>query len=351
VDDKQPGGALPRARRADLPVRRVTVNAIIAWNMAFYRKAAGLTQEELGELLGWGKTIVSTAERSWDAKRVRNFSAEDLTKIAVALEIPIAGLFLPPEDDGITARYVLQWRGREDMDLSDLLAYVYPSYEGDFPVMDAYRKRLIAARAPERGEPEPVMFDETRPFEDNMDTAARVLSLAQQTADQAIADARGEADKTLGRARTEVGALLMLAKRQAEQITADARSRAESLELDAQERHRQAMGSLVEHREQLEQRIDGLRVFERDYRSRLQALLEGQMRELWAGAQGSGIDKAMDELQARAVESSGQRVSAVVLREDGTYDVLQLGPAREGGPGAAEDRSDPTAEREGGTGS
>ena len=57
---------------------------------------------------------------------------------------------------------------------------------------------------PER-RPEPVMMS-PRPVEDNMDTAARVLALAQQTADQAIADARREADETLGRARREAGA-------------------------------------------------------------------------------------------------------------------------------------------------
>ena len=43
--------------------------------------------------------------------------------------------------------------------------------------------------------------------------------------------------------------ILNKARRQAEQITGDARARAESLERDAQERHRQAMGSLVQQRE------------------------------------------------------------------------------------------------------
>ena len=62
-------------------------------------------------------------------------------------------------------------------------------------------------------------------IEDNMDTAARVLSLAQQTADQAIADARREADETLGRARREADEVLTKARRQAEQITGDARAR------------------------------------------------------------------------------------------------------------------------------
>jgi DivIVA domain-containing protein len=136
---------------------------------------------------------------------------------------------------------------------------------------------------PERRQPEPVMMGGMPHIEDNMDTAARVLSLAQQTADQAIADARREADETLGRARREADEVLTKARRQAEQITGDARARAESLERDAQERHRQAMGSLVQTREELERRVDDLRAFEREYRSRLKAYLEGQLRDLEAG--------------------------------------------------------------------
>src|SRR5260370_1243700 len=63
---------------------------------------------------------------------------------------------------------------------------------------------LMAAEPPRReperlAPPEPVMMP-TRPVEDNMDTAARGLALAQQTADQAIAQAPREADATLGRA-------------------------------------------------------------------------------------------------------------------------------------------------------
>src|SRR5580700_2092380 len=142
---------------------------------------------------------------------------------------------------------------------------------------------------PER-RPEPVMM---KPVEDNMDTAARVLALAQQTADQAIADARREADETLGRARREADEILTKARRQSEQITSDARARAESLERDAQERHRQAMGSLVQSREELERRVDDLRAFEREYRSRLKAYLEGQLRDLEAGVTDSGTFPAM----------------------------------------------------------
>src|SRR6516165_10909953 len=146
---------------------------------------------------------------------------------------------------------------------------------------------------PEPRRPEPAMMSMAPPPEDNMDTAARVLALAQQTADQAIADARREADETLGRARREADEILGKARRQAEQITSDARARAESLERDAQERHRQAMGSLDQQREELERRVDDLRAFEREYRSRLKAYLEGQLRDLEAGAADSGTFPAV----------------------------------------------------------
>jgi DivIVA domain-containing protein len=160
---------------------------------------------------------------------------------------------------------------------------------------------------PERRQSEPVMMG-VAPAEDNMDTAARVLALAQQTADQAIADARREADETLGRARREADDILSKARRQAEQITGDARARAESLERDAQERHRQAMGSLVQQREELERRVDDLRAFEREYRSRFKAYLEGLLRDLEAGASDTGGFRAMG--------SGPQPVPTAIARAD-----------------------------------
>jgi DivIVA domain-containing protein len=156
--------------------------------------------------------------------------------------------------------------------------------------------------------PEPVRA--SMPSADNMDTAARVLALAQQTADQAIADARREADETLGRARREADEILGKARRQAEQITSDARARAESLERDAQERHRQAMGSLVQQREELERRVDDLRAFEREYRSRLKAYLEGQLRDLEAGAADSGTFPAVAGAQSAVSGGMSSRMES-----------------------------------------
>ena len=142
--------------------------------------------------------------------------------------------------------------------------------------------------------PEPVM---TATPGASVDSITRMLSLAQQTADQAVADARREAGETLGQARREANDILSKARHQAEQITSDARARSENLDRDAQERHRQALGSLIQQREELERRVDDLRLFEREYRSRLTDYLEGQLRDLDSPAFASEVFPAVTAQQ------------------------------------------------------
>ena len=281
--DTESSSALPR--QPGLPVRKISVNAIVALNMGYFRRAAGLSQQELGDLIGWGKSMVSTAERSADARRVRQFSADDLVKIAAALRVPLGGLFLPPEDSGTAVRYVLDppLPGEKTSEVTGLLRYAFPDFGeeyGSSPVGDAYRQRLIAAGLGR--------------LDKSMDLALHVLAEAQR-----------------------------VARHQAEQITGDARARAESLERDAQERHRQAMGELVKHRAELERRIDDLRAFEAEYRSRLRLFLESQYRELWVGTEGFDADELLEAMRRKAGGRPAGNVTAVLLGEDGTYDVLR----------------------------
>lgn len=179
-------------------------------------------------------------------------------------------------------------------------------------------------------EPEPVLgglgMAPAPTGEDNMDTAARVLALAQQTADQAIADARREADETLGRARREAEEILGKARRQADQIVSEARSRAEALDRDAQERHRQVMGSLVQQREELEREVDNLRAFEREYRSRLKVYLEGQLRDLEAGSTETGAFAAVPG----AASAPSQPGAPQVIPQTGPQNALPHGENRNG---------------------
>jgi DivIVA domain-containing protein len=123
------------------------------------------------------------------------------------------------------------------------------------------------------------------------DSAARVLALAQQTADQAIAEARSEANKIIGEARTK-----------AEALERDARAKADAMERDAQQKHQAAIGSLENQRVQLERKVDELRGFEREYRSRLRSYLEGQMRQLEGQGEESLAPPARAPLPQPAVQ-------------------------------------------------
>jgi DivIVA domain-containing protein len=223
-------------------------------------------------------TPADVRNKQFSTTRLRpGYDEEEVDAFLDEVEAELDRLIQENEELRAKLAEVLRGGGKPAMALSSPLSDPKPDMMAPEPTMEQPMMRR----------PEPMM-DRPYQVEDNMDTAARVLSLAQQTADQAIADARREADETLGRARREADEVLTKARRQAEQITGDARARAESLERDAQERHRQAMGSLVQQREELERRVDDLRAFEREYRSRLKAYLEGQLRDLEAGVTESG---------------------------------------------------------------
>jgi DivIVA domain-containing protein len=93
---------------------------------------------------------------------------------------------------------------------------------------------------------------------------ARMLVLAQQTADAAVNEAQVEADRTRGSARVE-----------AERVLSEARARA------AEE-----IGQLERNKSGLEGQIEHLQTFEREYRQRLRAYLEMQLHDLETGKGG-----------------------------------------------------------------
>ena len=95
--------------------------------------------------------------------------------------------------------------------------------------------------------------------------ALRTLLLAQQTADAAVAQARAEAD----------------------QIVAQARRTLTEADEEVATKVAAVLGDLEERRTQLEAQIEDLRAFEREYRIRLKAYLEGQLRDL-GGTGGTG---------------------------------------------------------------
>jgi len=67
---------------------------------------------------------------------------------------------------------------------------------------------------------------------------------------------------------------------QRDKIIAEAQIEASSLVNDAQEKSRKTLGALEQQRSVLERKVEQLRGFERDYRSRLKSYIEGQLRDL-----------------------------------------------------------------------
>lgn len=115
------------------------------------------------------------------------------------------------------------------------------------------------------------------------ESAARILALAQQTADTAVAEASAEAERLLAQAQARAG-----------ELDQQTRTRSEALERDLDDRTRQAIDKLGRDQAQLQQRIDELSAFEREYRTRLRSYLQGQIRQL----DGAGEDGLAPERPA-----------------------------------------------------
>jgi DivIVA domain-containing protein len=170
----------------------------------------------------------------------------------------------------------------------------------------------------------PPMREQTSPGGDHHVQAAKVLGLAQEMADRLTGEAKAEADGMLSEARTKSEQLLSDARAKADGMVNEARPRAEtmlndartraetldrqsrekaaSLERDAARKHTEIIGSLSQEKSILEKKIDELRTFEREYRTRLKTYLESQLREL--DGRGSAAPAA-DAVRTQGFVTSG----------------------------------------------
>jgi DivIVA domain-containing protein len=92
------------------------------------------------------------------------------------------------------------------------------------------------------------------------EAAAGMLALAQRLHDEYVKNGEQQRDKMIE----------------------EAREHSTRLKHEADEKQQQTLGVLEQERVLLERKIDELRGFERDYRSRMKAYLEGQLRDLEA---------------------------------------------------------------------
>jgi vacuolar-type H+-ATPase subunit H len=109
----------------------------------------------------------------------------------------------------------------------------------------------------------------------------------RQDAAKAIADARGKAEQIVRDAQAHAGGLrrdadkaLSDARAGAAEIIKDAQANATGLDREAQQRYDEVVGTLERKRVALQDQIDSLEQFDRDYRSRLRSFMQSQLRAL-----------------------------------------------------------------------
>ena len=107
--------------------------------------------------------------------------------------------------------------------------------------------------------------------------AEKILTDARAAAEQIARDSHARTEE----ARTTADKIVNDARAAAEQIADDAQANADHLNLQARQRFDDVVGSLGTRRESLQQQIEALEQFDREYRARLTHFMQGQLRALW----------------------------------------------------------------------
>jgi hypothetical protein len=151
---------------------QLTPNQIVAWNLRRARQTRGWTQVEaaahLEPYLGtrWSEAVFSSAERSVDGKRVREFTADDIHAFAQAFGFPLTYFLTPPDRDELQigpaaseersslAEYrdmvfdvgedAPTWLLRGAIPLTAETTRALRRWEANFTAMVAYRDREVA---------------------------------------------------------------------------------------------------------------------------------------------------------------------------------------------------------------
>lgn len=96
------------------------------------------------------------------------------------------------------------------------------------------------------------------PAANNTETAAGILAMAQKMHDDYVGAGVEQRDKIIAEAQIEASGLVS----------------------EAQDKSRKILSNLEQQKSVLERKVEQLRGFERDYRARLKAYIEGQLRDL-----------------------------------------------------------------------
>ncbi|MEV6846856.1 hypothetical protein [Actinoplanes sp. NPDC051411] len=116
--------------------------------------------------------------------------------------------------------------------------------------------------------------------------ADKVLTDARAASEQVARDSHARTEE----ARRTADKIVAEARAQCEQIVAEARASSEHLNQQARQRYDDVVGSLGTKREALQNQIEALEHFDREYRSRLTAFMQHQLRALWVDQPQMNLD-------------------------------------------------------------
>jgi cell division septum initiation protein DivIVA len=107
--------------------------------------------------------------------------------------------------------------------------------------------------------------------------AEKILTDARAAAEQIARDSHARTEE----ARRNAEKIVNDARAQSGQIAEDAQANADHLNLQARQRYDDVVGSLGTKREALQDQIEALEQFDREYRGRLTTFMQNQLRALW----------------------------------------------------------------------
>jgi DivIVA domain-containing protein len=266
----------------------------------------------------------------------RGYNEDEVDAFLDLVEAELARLIEENEDLREQVSQLDQRLGNAQADLED--ARSRPPAMGAPPTQQIQRAveppPMRAMEPPPRtmSAPPPAMAEPSDSGGDHHVQVAKVLSMAQEMAerltseakteaDTMLTDARNKSEQLLSEARTKSDGLVNDARARAETMLNDARTRAETLERqsrdkaaklvgDAERQQTEIIGSITRDKTVLEKKIDELRTFEREYRTRLKTYLESQLRDLGERGSAAPSDSRPSSNGGYAATGYGQRADA-----------------------------------------
>ena len=140
--------------------------------------------------------------------------------------------------------------------------------------------------------------------------AVQMLALAQQTADQHLSQSKAEAERLVAEAQASAHQTVTDASDKTTRQLADAESRSKKMDddsasraaqtvQDAEQRAATITAQFEQRKAALERRVEELRTFEREYRTRLKSYLESQLRDLDASGKAEPASPNSDYAEAQ----------------------------------------------------